>query len=125
DGFWLPKSIPLDKWHAFLDSRVKKTGKLLQSKEAKIRWVKQLEKLIKECSDVPAFMDYVTAKSWANFIMHPSVKWDEVITQSNQPKPPIPRQPKDKPPTGPESPPVDVGEVRKSIHDMLNKIRKN
>ena len=127
DGFWLPKSIPLEQWHLFLDSRTIKTGKIKQSNQSKKKWVSQLEKLIKEYNDVPAYMSFVASRGWANFIVHSSVKWDEVIRshkalstlsiiQSTQKQ----TEPPDKPDKSPE----DVDSIRLSIRKKL-KIKGN
>lgn len=50
DGFLLPKFIPLTLWHDFLDMRTATTQRLKHHKNLKVKWVRQLEKLFKECA---------------------------------------------------------------------------
>ena len=123
DGFWLPKSIPLEQWHLFLDSRTKKTGRLKQSVQMKRKWVNQLEKLVKEYAEIPAFITYVANHGWANFIVHPSVKWDDVInSQSAVFRRSIQAQHKSesKPPDNSTISPEDIESIRKEIRSKLN-----
>ncbi|PIT50188.1 hypothetical protein [Snodgrassella communis] len=123
DGYWLPKSIPLEQWHLFLDSRTKKTGRLQQSIQMKRKWVNQLEKLVKEYTEIPAFMTYVAKHGWANFIVHPSVKWDDVIqlqpVVSNMPAVVL-KQEESKPPGNSSISPDDVDEIRKNLRSKFN-----
>ena len=123
DGFWLPKSIPLEQWHLFLDSRTKKTGRLKQSVQMKRKWVNQLEKLIKEYAEIPEFITYVANHGWANFIVHPSVNWDDVIKSQHAVSNSfvvVRQQSESKPPGTLNHPPEEIDNIRKNLRLKLN-----
>ena len=89
----------------------------------KRKWVNQLEKLVKEYTEIPAFMTYVARHGWANFIVHPSVKLDDVIqlqpVVSNMPAVVL-KQEEPKPPGNSSISPDDVDEIRKNLRSKFN-----
>ncbi|MDF7675987.1 hypothetical protein PT286_04465 [Neisseriaceae bacterium ESL0693] len=120
DGFLLPKFIPLELWHEYLDTRRSKTGQA-PTKPLKRKWVRQIEKLQKQGADIIVTMTAAIEGGWKNFFFR-DANWSSQHNDGRKPtvtNPPV--SPEVKPPDKQEEP-ISKAEAMKHRDNVLRMI---